>query len=181
MDLANNAKYLNSPETELFDKGRNLYNLVPAREAAGKGQSLIVAEGYMDVIALGQAGFNAAVAPLGTAVTDTQLQLIWRLSDEPIIALDGDLAGIRAAHRLIDMALPLVEAGKSLRFAVLPEGQDPDDLIRANGSKAMQEVIGTPTRNRACSEFIHISKEEHVLEFNDHTFFEVFPTGSANI
>ena len=141
MDLANNAKYLNSPETELFDKGRNLYNLVPAREAAGKGQSLIVAEGYMDVIALGQAGFNAAVAPLGTAVTETQLQLIWRLSDEPIIALDGDLAGIRAAHRLIDMALPLVEAGKSLRFAVLPEGQDPDDLIRANGSKAMQEVI----------------------------------------
>ena len=141
MGLANNAKYLNSPETELFDKGRNLYNLVPAREAAGKGQSLIVAEGYMDVIALGQAGFNAAVAPLGTAVTETQLQLIWRLSDEPIIALDGDLAGIRAAHRLIDMALPLVEAGKSLRFAVLPEGQDPDDLIRANGSKAMQEVI----------------------------------------
>ena len=141
MDLANNAKYLNSPETELFDKGRNLYNLVPAREAVGKGQSLIVAEGYMDVIALGQAGFNAAVAPLGTAVTETQLQLIWRLSDEPIIALDGDLAGIRAAHRLIDMALPLVEAGKSLRFAVLPEGQDPDDLIRANGSKAMQGVI----------------------------------------
>ena len=143
MDPNDNAKYLNSPETELFDKGRSLYNYGPAREATGKGEPLILAEGYMDVIALAEAGFGAAVAPLGTAVTETQLQLMWRVSDEPIIALDGDTAGIRAAQRVIDLALPLLEAGKSLRFAVMPEGQDPDDLIRAGGSAAMQQLLGT--------------------------------------
>lgn len=132
------AKYLNSPETELFDKGRSLYNHGPAREAAGKGQPLIVAEGYMDVIALSEAGFTATVAPLGTAITENQLQMMWRIAAEPIIALDGDTAGLRAAMRLIDMALPLVEAGKSLRFALMPEGQDPDDLIKASGPGAMQ-------------------------------------------
>ncbi|MFZ1348286.1 MAG: DNA primase, partial [Tabrizicola sp.] len=84
------AKYLNGPETDLFDKGRNLFNQSPAREAAGKGKLLIVAEGYMDVIALSEAGFTAAVAPLGTAVTEDQLRLIWRIADEPVIALDGD-------------------------------------------------------------------------------------------
>ena len=141
MDPADNAKYLNSPETELFDKGRSLYNYGPAREATGKGQLLIVAEGYMDVIALTQAGFEAAVAPLGTAVTETQLQLMWRVSDEPIIALDGDKAGVRAAQRLIDLALPLLQAGKSLRFAVMPQGQDPDDLIRQDGPGAMQRLL----------------------------------------
>lgn len=141
MDPNDNAKYLNSPETELFDKGRNLYNHAPAREAAGKGLPLIVAEGYMDVIALAEAGFGASVAPLGTAVTENQLQLLWRISDEPIIALDGDKAGIRAAMRVIDLALPVLESGKSLRFAVMPEGQDPDDLIRAKGAGAVQKVI----------------------------------------
>ncbi len=141
MDPNDNAKYLNSPETELFDKGRSLYNHGPAREAAGKGQALIVAEGYMDVIALSEAGFGASVAPLGTAVTENQLQLLWRISDEPIIALDGDKAGLRAAMRVIDIALPLLEAGKSLRFAVMPEGQDPDDLIRAKGPSAVQKVL----------------------------------------
>ncbi|MFZ5962155.1 DNA primase [Thalassococcus sp. BH17M4-6] len=141
MDPGDNAKYLNSPETELFDKGRNLYNHGPAREAAGKGQPLIVAEGYMDVIALVEAGFAAAVAPLGTAVTDTQLQLLWRISDEPIIALDGDTAGLRAAHRVIDLALPLLEAGKGLRFALMPEGKDPDDLIRAEGAAGVDKVL----------------------------------------
>ena len=104
------------PETELFDKGRSLYNHAPAREAAGKGQPLIVAEGYMDVIALCEAGFGASVAPLGTAVTENQLQLLWRISDEPIIALDGDKAGLRAAMRVIDLALPLLEAGKVPAF-----------------------------------------------------------------
>ena len=143
MDPNDNAKYLNSPETELLDKGRSLYNYGPAREATGRGEPLILAEGYMDVIALAEAGFGAAVAPLGTAVTETQLQLMWRVSDEPIIALDGDTAGIRAAQRVIDLALPLLEAGKSLRFAVMPEGQDPDDLIRAGGSAAMQQLLGT--------------------------------------
>ncbi|MBO9479072.1 DNA primase [Shimia sp. R11_0] len=141
MDPNDNAKYLNSPETELFDKGRNLYNHAPAREAAGKGHPLIVAEGYMDVIALSEAGFGASVAPLGTAVTENQLQLLWRISDEPIIALDGDKAGLRAAMRVVDLALPLLEAGKSLRFAVMPEGQDPDDLIRAKGAGAVQKVL----------------------------------------
>jgi DNA primase len=135
------AKYLNGPETELFDKGRNLFNHAPAREAAGKGKPLIVAEGYMDVIALSEAGFTAAVAPLGTAVTEDQLRLIWRIADEPIIALDGDAAGIRAGLRVVDLALPLLEAGKSLRFALLPGGQDPDDLIKAAGAPAMQKVL----------------------------------------
>jgi DNA primase len=135
------AKYLNGPETELFDKGRNLYNHAPAREAAGKGKPLIVAEGYMDVIALSEAGFTAAVAPLGTAVTEDQLRLIWRIADEPIIALDGDTAGLRAGLRVVDLALPLLEAGKALRFALLPGGQDPDDLIKAQGAPAMQKVL----------------------------------------
>jgi DNA primase len=141
MDPKDNAKYLNGPETEIFDKGRNLYNHAPAREAAGKGKPLIVAEGYMDVIALCEAGFTAAVAPLGTAVTEDQLRLMWRIHDEPIIALDGDAAGIRAALRVVDLALPLLEAGKGLRFAVLPGGQDPDDLIKSQGPQAMQAVI----------------------------------------
>jgi len=135
------AKYLNGPETELFDKGRNLFNQPRAREAAGKGKPLIMAEGYMDVIALSEAGFTAAVAPLGTAVTEDQLRLIWRISDEPVVALDGDTAGLRAAQRVIDLALPLLEAGKALRFAILPGGMDPDDLLKAQGPSAMQAVL----------------------------------------
>jgi DNA primase len=135
------AKYLNSPETPLFDKGRTLYNLGPARTALARGGPLIVAEGYMDVIALSEAGFGAAVAPLGTAITEDQLRLIWRLSPEPVIALDGDKAGLRAGERLADLALPLIGAGGGLRFALLPAGQDPDDLIRAGGAAAMQAVI----------------------------------------
>jgi DNA primase len=132
------AKYLNSPETELFHKGRTLYNHGPAREAAGKAGTLIVAEGYMDVIALSAAGFDHAVAPLGTAITEDQLQLIWRLAEEPVIALDGDEAGLRAANRVVDLALPLLVPGKSLRFCILPEGQDPDDLIRTGGPEAVR-------------------------------------------
>ncbi|THH35689.1 DNA primase [Aliishimia ponticola] len=141
MDPNDPAKYLNSPETELFDKGRSLYNHGPAREAAGKGNTLLVAEGYMDVIALSEAGFKAAVAPLGTAVTEHQLAMMWRIADEPIIALDGDTAGLRAAMRVIDIALPMLEAGKSLRFAMMPEGQDPDDLLRAKGAPAVQAIL----------------------------------------
>lgn len=143
MDPDDNAKYLNSPETPLFDKSRTLYNQGPAREAAGKGQPLIVAEGYMDVIALASGGFEAAVAPLGTAVTETQLQMLWRITDEPIMALDGDKAGLSAAYRVIDTALPLLEAGKSLRFVLLPEGKDPDDLIRSEGRDAMRSLLDT--------------------------------------
>jgi len=143
MDPNAQAKYLNTRETELFDKGRALYNHAPAREAAGKGQPLIVAEGYMDVIALSQAGFEAAVAPLGTAITEAQLQLLWRIADEPTVALDGDRAGIQAAQRLIDLALPLLEAGKSLRFALMPQGKDPDDLIKQRGTQAMRDLLDT--------------------------------------
>lgn len=141
MDPNDNAKYLNSPETELFDKGRSLYNHGPAREAAGKGQPLIVAEGYMDVIALDAAGFGATVAPLGTAITETQLQLLWRISPEPVIALDGDTAGLRAAMRLIDLALPMLSAQQSLRFCILPQGLDPDDLVKTQGADAMRALV----------------------------------------
>ncbi|WP_341366556.1 DNA primase [Yoonia sp. BS5-3] len=141
MDPNHPAKYYNSPETALFDKGRSLFNHGPAREAAGKGKPLIVAEGYMDVIALAEAGFTATVAPLGTAITEDQLRLLWRIAPEPIIALDGDTAGLRAAMRLIDIALPLLEAGKSLRFALMPEGQDPDDLLKTQGAGAMQKLL----------------------------------------
>ncbi len=143
MDPNDNAKYLNSPETELFDKGRTLYNQGPARTAAGKGQPLIVAEGYMDVIALASAGFEASVAPLGTAVTESQLQMLWRIAPEPVIALDGDQAGVRAALRLIDLALPLLESGQSLRFAIMPAGKDPDDLLREQGAGAVQKLLDT--------------------------------------
>ena len=135
------AKYLNSPETPIFDKGRTLFNIGAARAALGEGAPLIVAEGYMDVIALAEAGFDASVAPLGTAITEHQLALLWRLHPEPVIALDGDKAGLRAAMRLIDIALPLLEPGRSLRFALLPEGQDPDDLLKAQGPAAMARLI----------------------------------------
>ena len=135
------AKYLNSPETKLFDKGRSLYNFGSARSALSKQSSLIVAEGYMDVIALSQANFKASVAPLGTAITKEQLGLIWRISPNPVVALDGDRAGINAAYRLIDVALPLIETGKTITFAILPEGYDPDDLIKERGRDAMQLLV----------------------------------------
>jgi DNA primase len=141
MDPNARAKYLNSPETILFDKGRSLYHHGPARAAVGRGQPLIVAEGYMDVIALALGGFEGSVAPLGTAITEHQLNLMWQISPEPIIALDGDKAGLRAAYRLIDVALPMLQTGRALRFALMPQGQDPDDLIRAKGPQAVQDVL----------------------------------------
>lgn len=135
------AKYLNGPETALFSKSRTLFNHARARAAAGPDQPLIVVEGYMDVIAMVEAGFAAAVAPLGTAVTADQLHLLWRMGDEPVVALDGDAAGLRAAGRIVDLALPLIRAGKGLRFATLPGGRDPDDLLRAEGAEAMKRLI----------------------------------------
>ena len=141
LDPAARAKYLNSPETSLFDKGSNLYNLVSARSAVGRGEPLIVTEGYMDVIALDSGNFNGAIAPLGTAITEKQLQLMWRISPEPIIALDGDKAGLRAAYRLIDLSLPLLKTGKALRFSIMPEGKDPDDLIRNEGASLFKNLI----------------------------------------
>ncbi|MEM9879505.1 MAG: DNA primase, partial [Pseudomonadota bacterium] len=135
------AKYLNSPETPLFHKGRTLYNAHNARKAAYDSGQLIVAEGYMDVIAMAQAGFSAAVAPLGTAVTEDQLTLLWRMADEPILCFDGDKAGLRAAARALDRALPLLKPGRSLRFAILPDGKDPDDLIKAEGAPAFAQLL----------------------------------------
>lgn len=135
------AKYLNSPETPLFHKGDNLYNLATARQAAHDGAQLIVAEGYVDVIALVTTGFPGAVAPLGTALTENQLALLWKMADEPILCFDGDGAGQRAAFRAADLALPHLKPGKSLRVALLPEGQDPDDLARSGGRGAIEEVI----------------------------------------
>lgn len=141
MDPEDGAKYLNSPETDLFDKSRVLYNHARAREAVGKSGPLIVAEGYMDVIALSEAGFGAAVAPLGTAVTEPQLELLWRVSPEPVFALDGDRAGLQAGQRVVDLALPLIQSGRSLRFCILPEKSDPDDVIRDGGAEAMAALL----------------------------------------
>lgn len=135
------AKYLNSPETPLFHKGSLLYNGFAARAAAHKGARLIAVEGYVDVIAMVEAGFEGAVAPLGTALTEDQLQLLWRMADEPVLLFDGDKAGRRAAFRAIDVALPHLKPGKSLAFGALPEGQDPDDLIRSSGREAMEAVL----------------------------------------
>lgn len=135
------AKYLNSPETTLFHKGSTVYNIAQARQAAHQGEPIVVAEGYVDVIALVGAGFSGAVAPLGTALTEDQLALIWKMAEEPILCLDGDSAGRKAAYRAVDLAMPKLAAGRSLRFATLPQGQDPDDLVRSGGAAALREVI----------------------------------------
>ena len=143
MEKEAHAKYLNSPETPLFHKGDVLYNLNAARAAsAATKKPLIVCEGYMDVIALWGAGFKTAVAPLGTALTENQIALLWRQSDEPALCFDGDKAGISAAFRSVDRALPMLKPGKSLSFAFLPDGQDPDDLIRGEGAGAFERILG---------------------------------------
>ena len=138
-------KYLNSPDTPLFHKGRVLYGHSWARAGVGKGATLVVTEGYMDVIALHRAGFEGAVAPLGTALTEEQLEELWKLTPEPTLCFDGDAAGQRAASRALDRALPLLKAGRSLKFAVLPAGEDPDSLIGRQGTAAMQAVLDGAT------------------------------------
>ena len=165
-------KYLNSPETRLFDKGSSLYNFARARQAAFDRDELVVVEGYMDVIALHQAGFAHAVATLGTAFTERQMELLWQLAPEPIVCFDGDRAGEAAAARAIDRMLPNLREGRSFRFAFLPEGSDPDDLVRSKGARALAECltgarplidvlwqrelkthpIDTPERRAACEE-----------------------------
>ena len=135
------AKYLNSPETPLFHKGHNLYNAASARQAAYDRDRVVAVEGYMDVVALAEAGFDESVAPLGTALTEDQVRLLWRMSDEPILCFDGDSAGRKAAHRAVDTVLPHLKPGCSVRFAVLPDGLDPDDLIRQQGASAMSAVL----------------------------------------
>ena len=145
------AKYLNSPETELFKKRLTLYNGQGARQAVHDGKRLVVVEGYVDVIAAVAAGFEGAVAPLGTALTEEHLQLLWRMSDTPILCFDGDSAGQRAAERTADLVLPLLQPGRTVRFATLPAGQDPDDLIRSQGRDAFADVLD---RARSLSEVI---------------------------
>ena len=136
-------KYINTGETSLFSKGSQLYNFATARAAAIKAGTIIVAEGYMDVIALVRAGFAHAVAPLGTALTEDQLHLLWRTAPEPILAFDGDAAGLKAAYRAAHLALPHLKAGYSLRFAFLPDGEDPDSFIAHNGAGAMSVQLET--------------------------------------
>lgn len=135
-------KYLNSPETPLFDKGRTLYNLDRAQAAARKSGRIIAVEGYMDVIALAQAGFGEAVAPLGTAMTEHQLERLWRIADVPLLCFDGDSAGQKAALRAAHRAMPMLEPGRSLAFVTLPDGLDPDDLVRAQGAQAFEALLG---------------------------------------
>ena len=134
-------KYINTGETSLFSKGSQLYNFATARAAAIKAGTIIVAEGYMDVIALVRAGFAHSVAPLGTALTEDQLHLLWRTAPEPILAFDGDAAGLKAAYRAAHLALPHLKAGHSLRFAFLPTGEDPDSYIAAQGAGAMTVLL----------------------------------------
>ncbi len=138
------AKYLNSPDTELFDKGRTLYNLHRAAPAARQSGRVVVVEGYMDVIALANAGIADAVAPLGTALTEMQLELLWRMVDAPVLCFDGDAAGQRAAMRAIARALPLLAPMRSLSIVRLPAGLDPDDLIKAQGRQAMEQLLAQP-------------------------------------
>src|SRR6195952_514913 len=134
-------KYVNGPETAVFSKRRTLYGLDMARDGARNGGTLIVVEGYMDVIATAQAGFTAAVAPLGTALTQEQLEELWRVSPCPVLCFDGDGAGARAALRAMDLALPMLTPERSLKFATLPVGDDPDSMVRKGGAPAFQAVL----------------------------------------
>jgi len=146
MDPDAPAKYLNSPETPLFHKGANLFNAHRARGPAHDKGQIIVVEGYMDVIALAEAGFPQSVAPLGTALTETQIELLWRMAAEPILCFDGDAAGRRAAFRAAETVLPLLKPGFSLQFAFLPDGLDPDDFVRQHGPESLQDVLARRTR-----------------------------------
>ena len=145
------AKYLNSPETELFHKRQTLYNGQGARQAARDGATVVVVEGYLDVIAAVAAGFEGAVAPLGTALTEEHLQLLWRMTPDPVLCFDGDRAGLKAAERAADIVMPHLRPGFTVRIATLPEGQDPDDLIKAQGRAAFADVID---RARSLSDVI---------------------------
>ena len=134
-------KYLNSPDTPLFDKGRTLYNLDKCSPASRQTGRVIVVEGYMDVIALAQAGFADTVAPLGTALTEQQIQMLWRMTEKPLLCFDGDSAGQKASMRAALRALPLLKPGHSLQFVTLPEGQDPDDIVKSSGATALTKLL----------------------------------------
>lgn len=154
------AKYLNSNETELFHKGNVLYNFARARRAmsgADGAGTIIAVEGYMDVIALHQAGIENAVAPLGTALTENQMALLWKLTQQPVLCFDGDGAGIRAANRAVDLALPHLKPGFSVRFAMLPDGKDPDDLVRNEGRAPFDKVMASA---RSLSEMVWLREAQ---------------------
>ena len=147
MDPAARAKYLNGPDTALFDKGRTLFGLPEARRllhAGGDGAALVVVEGYMDVVACQRAGI-AGVAAMGTALTETQMEMLWRLHPEPTLCFDGDRAGMQAAARAIDRALPLLKSGKSFCFAIVTGGKDPDDILREQGPAALKTQLAATT------------------------------------
>ncbi len=135
-------KYLNSPDTPVFDKGRTLYNIHRASVASRQSDRLVVVEGYMDVVALAGAGIAEAVAPMGTALTEQQIELLWRMVPVPVLCFDGDAAGQRAAMRAVERVLPMLRPGHSLSIVTLPEGLDPDDLIRREGAGAMKALLG---------------------------------------
>jgi DNA primase len=141
---AGEPKYLNSPDTPLFDKGRTLYNLDLAATASRKTGRIVVVEGYMDVIALAQAGIGDAVAPLGTALTEHQIERLWRLADVPVLCFDGDSAGQKAGLRAALRALPHLAPAKSLAFSTLPKGQDPDDVVQKGGARAIEALLAEP-------------------------------------
>ncbi len=143
-DKKDAPKYINSPDTPLFDKGGTLFNLHRAGPASRKSGRMVVVEGQMDAVAMAAAGFEEAVAPMGTALTETQLGLLWRMVDAPILCFDGDNAGQRAAMRAIGRALPMLAPGKTLSIVRLPAGLDPDDLIKQQGAKAMEALLGEP-------------------------------------
>jgi len=135
-------KYLNSPDTPLFDKGRTLFNIERASAASRKADRVIAVEGYMDVIALAKAGIDEVVAANGTALTEAQLERMWRMAEVPLLCFDGDKAGQKAAVRAAQRALPMIAPGRTLRFALLPGGQDPDDLVKSGGLRAVEQVLG---------------------------------------
>ncbi len=144
-------KYLNSPETPLFQKGRVLYGVAQAREVAVKKEEIIVAEGYMDVISLAEAGIGNAVAPLGTALTEDQIRELWRFAREPYVCFDGDEAGLRAASRASERCLPILKPGYSLRFISLSDGEDPDDIVKKGGGDAFRDLVDS---SMSLSDFI---------------------------
>ncbi|MEO0328189.1 MAG: DNA primase [Pseudomonadota bacterium] len=154
------AKYLNSPETELFHKSDVLYNFGRARRSKQNASNLIVVEGYMDVIALHAVGIENAVAPLGTALTENHIGLLWRAANEPVLCFDGDQAGVRAANRATDLILPRIQTGKSVKYCLLPEGYDPDDYVKEKGAKAFLDHV---TNSVPLSEYVLVRRMSGVM------------------
>jgi DNA primase len=152
------AKYLNTAQTEIFHKGELLYNHHRASRPARERREVLLAEGYMDVIALAQAGFTHAVAPLGTAITERQLALLWKLAEAPTVCLDGDRAGLAAALHVAEHALPLMRGGQTLRFAMLPDGEDPDSFLRRHGNGPLRAILD---KAQHLSVFVWSALNEH--------------------